>query len=116
MNTTIDREMIGRMVHSDCELHHCKDTLAANAESSKSTTIRGRDLGPPEFLHCGYWVSPQTGDQKDDDQDSNCTGCTRTRSWSPKDFSNVVDSWIIDNDNLGVPALRGLDAGTDRKG
>lgn len=61
-------------------------------------------------------MSPQTGDQNDDDQDSNCTGGTQTRSWSPKDFSNVVDSWIIDRDDLGVPALRGLDTGTDRKG
>jgi hypothetical protein len=72
MNTTIDSEMKGNLIHSDCEQHHCKDALGARreAEPSKSIKIRGRDLAPPEFLHCGLWPSPQTSAQKEDDQDS----------------------------------------------
>jgi hypothetical protein len=118
MDTTIDSAMIGNLIHSDCEKHHCKDTLGARreAEPRKSIRIGDRDLAPPEFLHCGFWPSPLRTDQKEDEQDSYHSGRTKARSWSPKDLSNVVDSWKIDNDDVSFEDLTGWGANTDQKG
>ena len=106
------------MIHSDCETHHCKDEPKPRCEAGSSNTIKikGHDPAGPEFLHCGFWPAPQTSDYEDDGQDPCRTGRTRTRTCSPEDFSNMVDSWIIDTDDIGLPALVGPEAGVDHKG
>jgi hypothetical protein len=118
MNKTIHSKMIGNLIHSDCEQHHCKDTLGARreVEPSKSLRIRGQELDPPEFLHCGFWPSPQRSDHKEENQDSYCTGRTKARSWSPKDLSNVVGSWVIDNDGASFEDLTSWVVNPNQKG
>ncbi|KEF54260.1 uncharacterized protein A1O9_09426 [Exophiala aquamarina CBS 119918] len=117
MDTTIDKEMIGHLIHSDCASHHCKDKKRTpyEGESSKSTTTKVQNLAPPEFLHCGFWPIAQTSDGQDDDQDPSPTRRPKTRAWSPEDFSNMVDSWVADFDYLSIPTLVGLETDIAKK-
>jgi len=70
MTTTVDSEMIGKMIHSDCDRHHCHrgqqspPTLAKSKTTTTSppiiSTPEVKEQLPPEFLHCGIWPPTST--------------------------------------------------------
>ncbi|KAG9784248.1 hypothetical protein KCU88_g2808, partial [Aureobasidium melanogenum] len=60
-DTTLDSNLIGRMLHVNCNQHHCGDkhSQPRPQPQSISNPING-NVPAPEYLHCGFWPRPLT--------------------------------------------------------
>ncbi|KIX02220.1 uncharacterized protein Z518_08159 [Rhinocladiella mackenziei CBS 650.93] len=61
MNTTVDAALIGKMIHSKCNRHHCRNDrklLTPKSAGPPTSLPQVEERSPPEFLHCGAWPPP----------------------------------------------------------
>lgn len=70
-DTTLDSKLVGRMIHVDCNRHHCNEQHSAGTSHPQPPSISNplnRDVPAPEYLHCGFWPRPLT--EADVDEES----------------------------------------------
>lgn len=123
MNTTVDRDLIAKMIHANCKVHHCQHGKAREAPVQESS------LPAPEFLHSGSWPPPpppiDSSNAKGEPRALPGTGNATTsleestgpvpgqgilQAATPENFSRAVEDWkktVVD------PTLAGgvIDAG-----
>jgi len=90
MNTTLDTELVGKMIHSNCDRHHCQNGGGKHpnptTKEPSTSSLQAEQPAPPEFLHSGVWPPlqslgaelqshaspppPNSNDQAEEEQDS----------------------------------------------